>query len=139
MKSTKVAILLATVVMTLSGCAQLPRPDLTPSGRFLQVKHPMSGTVFMQMTFPTTEGCGYFLTMMDGDKDTKGLLPFSKCAAVSSSSTLDYRAVLRNKPYQFMLEIETTSMTDCSQQVDSSVAGSNKENIEIIAPCKKKS
>ena len=126
------------VVCLLCSCAQHNRAVNESNSdtikRYFQYRHPLSSTIGLQVAATNENGCKSLLAnMKEHDK------PHSYCTANSASELLPYRMTVRNKPYNFILDLETRTMSDCSvlsKEMLESEAG--KENLELVSPCAKK-
>ena len=130
------AAILAISAATVScaghgGGASLP----ALSGRYLQVKHPVSSVVAFQMAFPSPESCVGMLAALRYKSESKEMLPFFACVGTTASSTLPARATLRNKTYAFVVDVETVSVNECKSFVEGMLKSDGKENLEVVAPC----
>lgn len=125
----KIIGIIFLLAFSLSACS----PKITSSGRFLQFTNPMNDTVAGQFTFPNERGCRFFLDAMSADKNYDLL----KCSDISMSSSLPYRAVIRDTGFNYTLEIETVTHGSCTASVEGAIKDP-KEKIEIITPCETK-
>ena len=101
----------------------------------MQIKHPVSGVVGLQMTFPSPEGCAGMLSTVRWKSEFKEMLPFFACVSMTASSSLPARATVRNKTYAFLIDIEAVSLSECKAFVDGMMNSEGKENLEVAAPC----
>lgn len=127
---------IAAFVVSVAGAACAPYGGgaalPTSTGRYLQFKHPVSGVVGLQITFPTPEGCAGMLSTVRSNKE---MLPYIACASAPTSPVLPARATVRNKTYVFLVDIEAVSLSECKSFVDSIMNSEGKENLELAAPC----
>ena len=105
-------------------------------GRYLQFKHPVAGVVALQMTFQTPPGCAGMLATLRYNPSLKEMLPYFACVDTSVSTALPSHAVVRNKIYSFLVDIEVINLSECKTLVDSMMNSEGKENLEVVAPCK---
>ena len=101
----------------------------------MQFKHPESGTVAMQMTLPTPDGCSGLLALYRSNKEIKEFAKFISCNSTSVSSSLPARATVRNKLYAFLVEVEALTAGECNSATQSMMEGDGGENLEIVAAC----
>ena len=77
--------------------------------KYFQYRHPLSSTIGLQIVAANENGCKSILAnMKEHDK------PHSYCTDNSASELLPYRMTVRNKPYNFILDLETKTMSECS-------------------------
>jgi hypothetical protein len=127
MKKIIVALLL---IALLSGCAT---GRVSSSGRFLQVTIPMNDAVGCQITFPNERSCRLHLDAMR-ENENRDLF---KCSDISMSSSLPYRAVIRDTALNYIFEIETVTYGSCAASVEGGIKDS-KRQIEIVTACEEK-
>ena len=125
------------IVGACVGCAPYGGGASLPSsaGRHLQFKHPVSGVVGVQMTFPTSEGCAGMIQYVRWKPESKEMLPFIACVGTTISPPLPARATVRNKTYAFLLDIEAITLAECKAFVDGMMNSEGKENLEVAAAC----
>ncbi|CAN7467199.1 hypothetical protein LJR175_003113 [Variovorax sp. LjRoot175] len=121
-----------------AACTSSPPSLWGTSGRYLQVRNPMNGVVSAQFTFPTADGCAFILKLWLKSDDGKDFHKFSACTESTASQALPFRATLRNKAAGFLYDLETASLTECTEGLSGMLKGSNRENLEVVASCKSK-
>lgn len=102
--------------------------------RFLLVKHPTTDAGFIQMNYPNARTCSAYLAIIQADKNNP-LASLSSCNESSYGSNLPYRATLRYKAYNFVVDLEAISLDECTAVVDSAVATGAAE---VVVECKPK-
>jgi hypothetical protein len=99
----------------------------------------MNGVVSAQFTLPTADGCAFILrAWIKSDEAAKELHRFWACTESTASQALPFRATLRNKAAGFLYDLETASLTECTEGLNGMLKGSNRENVEVVASCKSK-
>jgi len=110
-------------------------PAPTQYNRYLQFKHPISGTVAFQIAFPNPDGCKGMLAMVNFDEKSNSMKSFFVCTSNSASATLPIRATIRNKVYSFILDLEAINSQECNSFLKGMMNGEAKDNLEVISPC----
>jgi hypothetical protein len=97
----------------------------------------MNGVVYAQFVLPTADGCAFLLKgALKSDEDLHKLSP--ACTESTASHILPFRATLRNKAAGFIYDFETESLAYCTEFISGILRGSNRENVEVVSPCKSK-
>jgi hypothetical protein len=130
----KFASLFAGLVL-LCSCAQVPTqgPD---DGRYYQWVHPISGAVAFQMAMPNAQGCSFLLKTAIANPKAAAFSNTLRCSLVSASKQLDAIGTIRNKTYNFVVDVEAISVDECQVFIDSVIRSA--PIIEQVAPCKAK-
>jgi hypothetical protein len=105
-------------------------------GRFWQVRHPMSGIVVMQFSFPDAERCASLIRNMSfrTEATAKQTASVSSCRSESASRNMRARATLRDKTGNYLFDVETSVPSICKSLVNDVVRDS-KGAVEVVAGC----
>ena len=133
MKAFSGGSLIATLGL-LAACASV----VGPSGRFLQVRHPVSDAVVAQITYPTKEGCSAVLKAMAfGNNQARQAQSLMSCRDSPESVEMRAIATMRDKLGSFTFDIETKTEAICKAFIVE-LYDSNKETYDIVSTCKVK-
>lgn len=124
-------------VLMLIACAERP---LMPAGqgRYLLFRHPITGDVAFQLSFASDAACSGALALMQSQDRDDPMLKYVRCSTESHTAYLPVRAVVRNIPHNFLLDIATKSLQDCEEFVAKATTREGKENVEVVAKCSSK-
>ena len=119
MKKLLISIL---IVFLLTSCA-------TPTGKYMQMRHPISNEIVAQITLPSASACE---TMIDlsGDK----IAHMFSCSPTSWEAGLMFRTTLKNVDFNYVIDLDTIGRGACEQMVDRIIKYSG-ENYEIVSEC----
>lgn len=129
--STSLLVFVAVCATSCAGQGGFVQPT---SGRYMQMKHPATDAVVVQMTVPNPDACAFMLKSVPKNDVMSRLM---SCRGESASATLPIRATVRNIPYGFLVDVDAVSIEECSATVDAMVK-SGAPNLEIVAPCARK-
>ena len=119
------------IIMMLVPCSSFA------DGRFLQVRHPMSGDIVVQFSFPNAEGCASLLRSLSSRAEVtaKQTATVSSCRGESASREMRARATLHDKTGNYLFNVETSVPSICRSLVNDVVRDS-RDAVELVADCK---
>lgn len=126
---------LATVLACAAACVMPPGSAPSATGRYLQMKHPASDSVIIQMTVPNPDTCALMLKAVPPNDV---LLRLMSCRSDSAAAMLPMRATLRNIPYNFLVDVDAVSPEECRATVDAMMKSDGAPNLQVVAPCVRK-
>jgi hypothetical protein len=129
----------ALLLLSSAGCAQLVNNSISSApSRYLQVTHPVTDAVVLQLTLPNERGCEGMLTISKYENRDKDLMDLMACSSVSASRHLPFRATARNTAYDFLIDLEAVTLNECLSFIAGAKNGSNGKDYELVSDCKRK-
>lgn len=109
-----------------------------PAGRYMQVRHPVYGTVLIQLSFPDGEGCASVTSsLMAADAKSGPARAATTCHVDSASAQLRAAATLRDRTALSVYPLEATTTALC-QAFAADMVASSRGAMQIVADCKDK-
>ncbi|MDP1989978.1 MAG: hypothetical protein Q8K00_03065 [Syntrophales bacterium] len=129
----------------VSACASIPNTS-SSTVKYLQFRHPVNDVVYMQIILPNEKACQntkgtmvFGIGNKYGEESIKSFLNNSSCSDAATSQSLPYQATLRDKVFDYLLDIEFSGPRVCTQILDEmKQQDGSKESFEILSSCAKK-
>lgn len=123
------------VLALLASCANGP----FSSGRYLQIRHAVSDRVMAQITWPTATACANVRTALQTSSDARQRMMFNatSCSETSMASNLPYRVAMRDKPGDYLFDMDTIDLDTCTLMVYQFMSASARA-IAQVDHCKAK-
>jgi len=104
----------------------------------MQVRHPVYGTVLIQLSFADVEGCASVSrSLMAADAKSRPTQAAATCSGDSASSQLRAAAILRDRTALSLYPLEATTTALC-QTFAADMVASSRGAMQIVADCKDK-
>lgn len=114
-------VMVGVVGVMLAGGAQ--------AGSYMQLINPETKEIALQVTTQSDPECRAIIKALNQAADNA----FS-CSQQNLASNLPWRATLRNKARDFVMDIDTDSQAGC-EDFKGAVMNGNESNIEVLRQC----
>ena len=133
--------LILCAVFFLSGCTTVKTSSNNGNKRFLQLGHPVTGSIVMQITYPNERGCRSYQSLLRREiaknvavtSVDSGEGDLVNCSDISASADLSYICMIKNNTYDFMFSIETVSYDECVTVLDTNL--DLHSSLEMVEDC----
>jgi hypothetical protein len=128
------ALVALSIAVLVAACAS--EPAYSPE-RYLQIRSQTPTAVLAQITLLNGPECWKILDRIRYEVGTRVFPGASAaCLPTTAESELPFRATLRNRPLQVILEVATDSRERCEDAIAIARKGqASPDDIDVISPC----